>query len=185
MRSIALVSAAVLLASCQTLSYDGNENSPYFVVPAGSRLTLTQALTIAPDQVGLFLQDGRVTPFAEIRKYYPHCKFELYRRVAEARTVSPDAFTISRPLQEETHSVSNALPMYARVSLLIRADADIDGGPSIRSYATRMNLRSEKQPEVFRLSCGQWGHPPDTTHVTIAEMRRALGSVFELELAPK
>jgi hypothetical protein len=46
-----------------------------------------------------------------------------------------------------------------------------------------MQLRSAEQPDVFRLSCAHWVYPPYDQHVTIAEMRKALGNVFTLELA--
>jgi len=59
-----------------------------------------------------------------------------------------------------------------------------DGG-GIQVYVTRLSLKSEKQPEVFRLSCGQWGYPPQLEHVTIGEMRKALGEILTLTLAAK
>lgn len=173
-----------LMAGCQTLSYEGNENSPYYVVPAGSRVTLHRELRIAGDEVSVFVQDGRVMPYSGIRKYYPHCKFELYTRRPEARTVAPDDFRVTRTVQEEAHSAGSGLLQLARVSFGLFTDFDT-GGPSLIAFVTRMHLRSEKQPDAFRLSCAQWGYPPDDGHVTIAEMRRALGELITLHIAAR
>jgi hypothetical protein len=48
-----------------------------------------------------------------------------------------------------------------------------------------MMLRSTRQPGVFRLSCGQTALPHEGQHVSINEMRKALGGIFTLELAKK
>jgi hypothetical protein len=48
-----------------------------------------------------------------------------------------------------------------------------------------MDLHSDTQPDVFRLTCGQWGYPYDGKHVSVDEMRRALGDVITLHLPPR
>jgi hypothetical protein len=58
-------------------------------------------------------------------------------------------------------------------------------GASLQTYSTRMTLRSARQPEVFRLSCGQAALPHEGQHVSINEMRKALGGIFTLDLAKK
>jgi hypothetical protein len=58
-------------------------------------------------------------------------------------------------------------------------------GASLQTYSTRMMLRSTRQPGVFRLSCGQTALPHEGQHVSINEMRKALGGIFTLELAKK
>jgi len=173
-----------LITACQTLSDKGNENSPYYVMPPDSRAVLHRELQIPGDDVSVFIQDGRVMPFSEVRKYYPHCKFELYTRRTEARAVMPDDFRVTRTVREEAHSAGSGLLQLARLSFGIFADFD-NGGPTLIAFVTRMYLRSEKQPDIFRLTCAQWGHLPDDGHVTIAEMRRALGELITLHIAAR
>jgi hypothetical protein len=183
MRRILILASLVLaLGGCGSFSFDGDERSPYFVVPRDSRVVLAQALTIAGGEVAVYLQDGRVMPFAKVRKYYPHCKFELYTLSAPPRTVAPDEFTVIRSLQEETHSAAAGLIRLARRMGAAMGDAESGGRPLV-SFTTRLYLRSAQQPDVFRLSCAQWGYPPQDRHVTIAEMRQTLGGVITLKLA--
>jgi hypothetical protein len=177
---------AALLVACQTSAYEGNENSPFYSVPAGSTLTLTRSLTIPAEQVAVFLQGGEVVASGGINQYYPHCKFELQRRLDKAQTVQPDSFEITKVVQEIGHSVALDGLQLAGVSVGIGINIGSRGdGASLQTWSTRMTLRSTRQPGVFRLSCGQTALPHEGQHVSINEMRKALGGVFTLELAKK
>jgi hypothetical protein len=57
-----------------------------------------------------------------------------------------------------------------------------DDGPTFQSFSTRMDLRSEKQPNIFRLSCARWDDPGRGDHLSIAEIRRTLDGVFTLHV---
>jgi hypothetical protein len=177
---------AALLVACQTSAYEGNENSPFYPVPAGSTLTLTRGLTIPAEQVAVFLQGGEVVASGGINQYYPHCKFELQRRLDKAQTVQADSFEITKVVQEIGHSVALDGLQLAGVSIGIGINIGSRGdGASLQTWSTRMTLRSARQPEVFRLSCGQTALPHEGQHVSINEMRKALGGIFTLELAKK
>ncbi len=177
---------AALLVACQTSAYEGNENSPFYPVPAGSTLTLTRHLTIPAEQVAVFLQGGEVVASGGINQYYPHCKFELQRRLDKAQTVQPDSFEITKVVQEIGHSVALDGLQLAGVSVGIGINIGSRGdGASLQTWSTRMMLRSTRQPGVFRLSCGQTALPHEGQHVSINEMRKALGSVFTLAVAGK
>ena len=179
---------AALLVACQTSAYEGNENSPFYPVPAGSTLTLTRSLTIPAEQVAVFLQGGEVVASGGINQYYPHCKFELHRRLDTAQPVQADSFEIVKVTQEIGHSVALDVLRLAEVSIGIGINIGSMGdgdGASLQTYSTRMTLRSARQPGVFRLSCGQAALPHEGQHVSINEMRKALGSIFTLDLAKK
>lgn len=177
---------AALLVACQTSAYEGNENSPFYPVPAGSTLTLTRHLTIPAEQVAVFLQGGEVVASGGINQYYPHCKFELQRRLDKAQTVQPDSFEITKVVQEIGHSVALDGLQLAGVSVGIGINIGSRGdGASLQTWSTRMTLRSARQPGVFRLSCGQTALPHEGQHVSINEMRKALGGVFTLAVAGK
>ena len=182
-RSVLLLAGAFALAACQT-SYEGNEDSPYYVVPPGTPLLLKQPLTIPPEQVSVWLQDGRVVDANDARMYYPHCKFEVRERMPTAQTVAPDEFIVTRVTRSLMHSVRAPEPsarMVARVGVGVGINMGADG-PSVQTFATRMNLGSGRQPNVMRLTCGHWDYPYDGRHLTINEIRHALGDVFDLRL---
>ena len=174
----------VTLTACQSY-YLGNEESPHYAVPPGTRLLLKQPITIAPEQVGVWLQDGQAMPYSGVRVYYPHCKFESRRRLSTAQSITPDEFIVTRVSRTMTQAVrapSEGPGVYA--SLALHADMSSDG-PSVQAFITQMDLGSDRQPDIMRLTCGQWGFLHDGVHVTINEMRHALGNVFELRLPPK
>ena len=183
--TIALPLLALLLAGCQTSSYEGNENSPFYLVPVGSTLKLTRDLTIPANQVAIYLQGGEILPSERINQYYPHCKFELLRRRDTPQAVSPDNFEITKVVQEIGHSVAWDGLQLARASVGIGINIGMKGGDgaSLQAYSTRLTLRSARQPDVFRLSCGQTAQLNEGEHVSIGEMRKTLGGVITLELA--
>jgi hypothetical protein len=181
-KDLLAVPFVTLIAACQSMSYYGDERSPYFVVPKDSTVVLAQPLTIAAEDVSVYTQDGRVLPFRDVNKYYPHCKFEVYTRGASARTVAPDEFVVTRALQEESHSAATGARYYAQLAMMGGKE---QGGSPLLAFTTRLYLRSDKQPDVYRLSCAQWGYRPHDRHVTIEEIRRALGGVMTLQVATR
>jgi hypothetical protein len=161
--------------------YVGDENSPFYAPPAGTTVTLNQSITIPGERTAVYLQGGEVRAFSEVSKYYPHCKFELRTRAPTVREVRPDTFAVERINRETAVSWSAAA---AGVGIFFGAGTEGDGG-SPETYATHLYLRSSRQPDVYRLTCQQWGYPPQGEHVSINEMRRALGVVFTLHTTPE
>jgi len=185
MRQLILLSVVAFLAACQTVAYEGNENSPYYLIPTGSTLTLTRTVTIPAEQVAVYLQGGEVVPAGQINQYYPHCKFELIHRRDTGQTVQPDDFEIIKVVQEIDHSAALDGLQLAQMSAGIGINVGMDsGGASQQTYSTRLMLRSAKQPDVYLLTCGQWAYPSEGQHVSIMEIRKVLGKIFTLQLAP-
>lgn len=180
----------LVLAACQTSRYEGDESSPYYAPPVGTRVILNREITIPPDQVSVMLQGGQIVRPGEVNTYYPHCKFEVRRRLDVAQTIKPGEFVVTAVRRNLLHSVDSGTQLYARASVGIGMGISVGGGvngdgPSVQTYATRMDLHSDTQPDVFRLTCGQWGYPYDGKHVSVDEMRRALGDVITLHLPPR
>ncbi|NIO40864.1 MAG: hypothetical protein GTO41_12185 [Burkholderiales bacterium] len=46
-----------------------------------------------------------------------------------------------------------------------------------------MELHSETQPDVVRMTCARWGVPQELSNVTVAGIRKSLGDIVTLELA--
>jgi len=183
-RVLILMGAFAPLAACQTAAYQG-EASPFMTVPPGSRLILNQELTIPANQVSVHVQNGRVLPGSEVNQYYPSCKLELYSMSETARTVVLQEMTVTRTVQDETtHGALTPrdLVRVAQLGFGLRATLGDQSGPSLHAFSTRMSLRSEKQPDIFRLTCAQWEFPGYGRHVAISEIRRTLEPLFTLRL---
>jgi hypothetical protein len=183
---VLVVCVAALLSACRTARYQGDENSPYYVVPTGARVVLKQALTVPPEQVGVYIQYGKVLPWPEVNAYYAHCKFELRDRKDTEQKVDPDEFIVTRVVQDLVHMVKWSRWQTAAMSLGVRVGG-MDDGPTVRTYATYIYLGSDRQPRVFRLACGHWAVPGSryAEHLSIAQMRKALGDLVTLELPAK
>ncbi len=153
-----LLTLPLLFSSCQNRD-ETDENSPYFVIPAGSRLVLHQSVTIPAFAAAIYLQGGQWLPWLQVSRYHPHCKFELSEPKNALQTVTADAFVIARTGEE----------------------TETQEGLQIRTRV--LELASARQPQVRRLSCAVWQTPADGRPVSGRELREALGEVFTLEIA--
>jgi hypothetical protein len=179
-----IVVMALVLAGCQTTRYEGDERSPYYLVPVGTQLMLHRELTIPADGVGIYIQNGQPVPSALPNIYSAHCKLDLRTRHTEPRTLRPDTFEVTRRYQEQSHSVRLETTQLAaaRFSFGLLFGDIHGGGRSLVAFVTRLDLRAMAQPDVFRLSCGHQGYPPEDGHISIAEIRRTLGDLITLQL---
>jgi hypothetical protein len=184
MQKLPMLITVVLLGGCVT-QYQGNEASPYFVVPAGSTLTLNRELTFAPEEVGTYFQRGQVVAKMQIDLYRPHCKLELHKRLDRMQTVKPDSFRVMHSSQEILHSVQLPVVLAANAAhRTVLGGRLVSDSPSPELYATRLVLRSEGQPHVSSLTCGHLESPPvDARHLSIQQIRQALGEIISLQLA--
>ena len=171
MRLALLLIAVVVLGGCQSTSAR-DEASPFYVPPAGSRLVLQKTLTIPADTVGVIIQGGRAVSHRDVDQYYPHCRLEVRDRRDTAQTVNPDDFLVRR-VRRDVEVVSNP-----RVGPVVR----VGHGPSFFIYRTIFDLESPRQPSVRTLVCQYWGDPALNDHLSIREIRRALGETMRLEL---
>ena len=195
MKRIAVFAVSMmLLAGCQTTDYIGNEDSYRYRIPPGSMLILNQPLVIPADRSTIYLFRGKVVTYNDVDIYYPHCQFRMKKISAQARTVSPDTFIITRindwedyhaqgPLRFSDASISIGVGVGVGTSGHIGIGVGIGGGgPSIIKYATIISLQSDSQPEVKDIICSHWGDMGNIEAVTIKETRGALGNVFTLNL---
>lgn len=176
MRIIALLPLCLLLSACQSTG-PLDENSPFHVLPSGSRLVLKQELTIPAHSAGIRLQGGRVVSDKDINLYHPHCRLEVHDVRETTQTVTADEFVVRRARQE-SHTV--ALPGLKKAGLRRSGTSS----PSYFVFRTILDLRSERQPQVRWLTCQQWADPAFGQHVTIREMRATLGGIITLQLPP-
>lgn len=177
---------AALLAGCQSLT--GGRDDPgsrYYVVPQGTQVTLTRALTFAPGQLSLYVQNGRVHDgVGGVAHYEPFCKFELARQSDTHRSVGPATMTVTGTVErrEDVPFAEAAPRRYAQLGIGPFAQGFDSPGSPILSYVVRMDLDSAEEPEVFRLTCARWFYPEMEYLVTVNQIRRTLAPLFTLRL---
>ena len=165
--------ALLVLCACQSTPLP-REESPYHTVPAGSLLTLYKDLTIPAARASVYIQGGLIASWQDVNSYHPHCIFEVVKVKDTPQHVKAGTFTILKVRQQDLSGIRPGM-QYARLFA--------SGGPSFLIYATIMDLRSVDQPEVFRLTCQHWEIPPHfPQHLTIRQIRTALGELFTLKL---
>ncbi len=178
MRRLWITVLVLLLGGCA--GTPTSPDSPYFTVPAGSRLILEQPLVIPPERVSVYIQKGEVMRYGAVNRYYPHCKLELRERTAQAFTLQPDTFLVTR--------VSRNIWMVSRPSSVRLAGAAFSGvfgddsSPMAAEMTTELFLGSDRQPQAYRMSCIYWDDPAFPEHLSINEIRATLAGLFRLEL---
>jgi hypothetical protein len=173
MRIIALLPLCLLLAACQTTG-PLDENSPFHVLPSGSRLVLKQELTIPANSAHVTLQGGRVVSDNDVNQYHPNCRLEVHDVRDTPQTVTADEFVVRRARQDAQ--------VAARAGLMPAGLNNSSNSVSFYIFRTILDLRSERQPQVRWLTCQQWDHPARGRHVTISEIRAALGVIMTAQL---
>ena len=165
--------ALLVLCACQTTPLP-REESPYHTVPVGSLLTLHKDLTIPAERASVYIQGDPMATWQGVNSYHPHCLFEVYKVKDTPQHVKAGTFTIRKVRQQDLSGIRPGM-QYARLFA--------GGDPSFLIYATIMDLESIEQPEVFRLTCQHWEIPPQAPrHLTIRQIRTALGELFTLKL---
>ena len=168
-----------VLAACST-NDSKNETSYYYAVPVGSSIVLHQHVSISGDQVATYVQNGELMPYDSVNKYLPNCKFELYTMSEQSRTVDPDTFDITRVVDEiESSSLSKDIHVALHGDALMLGMLDRS---YMFNYATMMYLKSENQKDVYRMTCQHWEDLRDDRHLTIEQMRQAMGEIFTLNI---
>ncbi|MDD4880469.1 MAG: hypothetical protein PHX10_02735 [Gallionellaceae bacterium] len=169
-----------LLGACA--DQPGREpGSQYYAYPAGLTVSLERALAIPPGEATVRLQYGHTVARNGVQETDPYCILELGTVSDAAQTVPPGSFRITRS-QRRVEAFSGMPVMFAP---LFGGGIGEDGGPSQIYYITEFRLHSDAQPDVRSLTCqhdqgtGGVGIP---RHLTLAEMRQALGGYFVLDL---
>lgn len=175
-----LTLALVLLLSpvaCQAPAF--NPDSPLSRVPLQSTLVLHEDLTIKANTVSLWFQQGEQIPEKLLDHYQPHCKFETYKMQAADKPVRADRFSIHNVVRWDDYAMLGV--QLAAVTIGIGTFGSGDDASPV-NMATEMFLHSEQQPDVYRLVCSQWNDATTGEHVTINEIRHALGEYFSLKM---
>lgn len=183
--SLSVLAVCIASISACYVSYVKDENSVFYAVAVGSSLILNQAITIPGGQVAIYLQAGEILPYGNVDKYRPNCKFEIYTISEKPRSVQTDSFQIIKVEDDiESSSMQNNTQLASVDNVVARnnhAFGMLDHS-EVFNYATLMYLRSDKQKDVYRLTCQHWESILDDKHLSIKQMRDAMGAVLTLNI---
>ncbi len=158
----------------------GCANAPAKPAPT-VRLSLLQTLEIPPGEAGVRLQYGRTAARNGVQEVDPHCIFELDTVSESAQVVQPGPFRVTRVQRREVSFSGMPLMFWDPLSQGIGPTRN----PSNVYFLTEFRLQSDSQPNVRSLLCQHNQAAAGITfprHLTLAEMRQALGNYFSLEL---
>lgn len=179
-----IILALLVLYGCQSTPGDhltrSGTNGPiyYSDIPTGATLTLLQPVVIPAEQVSTVLP--RRSPGAG--EYSTHCRLELWTRNPREVVVEADRFVITK-VRGGLTPILVAAPKKILVASLGPGPRVAWGRDSsyLRSYA-ELFVKSERQPDVYRITCGYMNDPWDVDPLTIAEIREALNGIARLDL---
>ncbi len=128
----------------------------------------------------MYVQNGELMQYDEVDFYLPNCKFQIYTMSEQPRTVQADTFEI---IKVEDDIESSSLPKSTDLAVLDKALAyGMLDRSYMFNYATLMYLNSAKQKDVYRMTCQHWEDVMDDRHLTIRQMREAMGEIFTLKI---
>jgi hypothetical protein len=165
----------LLLTACQSTT-TRDINSPFFAPPIGSILVLNTEIDIPAGDLSVIIQDGKIQPSSwALDRYKSNCDFELRDKFSGGNRIEPDSFRITRVVRETVNVMSTST---------VVAGSSSGDGPPLEEYNTVMYLHSDKQRNVFRMTCRHWGDPAtDAEYLSIVSIRQTLGNMFTLTLA--
>lgn len=159
----------LLLTACQVLDERGARDDPF---PPGIILELHRDVTIPPGQAGAFIQG---TSIGDRYRHDAACRLELRVVAAKPHTVRADRFNVERV--NRTSEIFSS-----RVSELRPARFNrFEDGPHLLTFTTYFYLRSDRQPDVFRLVCAHLQSSDQRPrHLTPSEIRAVLAPIMSL-----
>ena len=163
-RILTICYLSLLITACQSLpQVDAH-------APTITTVTLKQNFPIRPDRSNEYIQGGEIRPYESIEQYYTHCKLEL-REIADIeRIVKPQTFNVTRIYRKEEFVGFRKMMLAG------------DGDSGLIMSTTYLFLQSEKQPDIFRLSCMRQDESFYARQVTVEEMQDTLGNLISFQL---
>ena len=178
MKTSLLIFTAFFLAGCQSYqerAFPDREDSPFVYIPVNSKLVLNEAAEIPANMGRVYLQDGEFRDQKLVDLYYPNCSFESRKVLPAAQIIQPDSFIITKVYKFDDWS--------KRFRTRPAALYFLSDGASPEPWSTLLYLSSEKQPDIYRMTCEHWEEPTDANHLSIRQIRKALGKKVTLHLA--
>ena len=170
MRILTLLAVTLSLCACQSATGFRYPTGPT-PEPVVTSVTLNQELHIHADYASVYIQSGQARATNSAGEYHPHCILEVRTLAPVQRTIHPDTFIVTGIRRDRF--------MTGLEGLMLASGAAAATSNPVMSTTT-LSLHSDRQPDVFRLSCQQLDEPFWAHHVSLAEMQQALGDVITL-----
>ncbi len=152
MKKPILFLALLTLTSCQSM-HTNDPDSLYFSIPTGSTLSLNKQLAIPHNETHAVIQYGKETTDNGRHDYDVNCRLNFKK--FGARSIEPEDFKVTRT-EDGTNWVSH---------------------PSILRFYTEIYLSSDKNTDVIKMVCQEYGDQTDY-HFTVKEIEETLGDYF-------
>jgi hypothetical protein len=175
------VVCALLTAACTGVPVK-DEESPLSRIVPGSRIVLHEALTVPAGHARVFLQDGKVRAKTRLRRYYPHCNFEIEQVSDGTLQIIPDTFTVTAIRSDEVEFVSRPRrgPIVPAALTLANGDGD---AVILLNRLVEHRLHSAAQPQVMRLTCySGFDEGWSVAYPSVRQIRQTLGEIATVEL---
>lgn len=184
--SLALLSLVLGLGACSS--------TPERALPELGLLHLRSAIDIEPNAATARLQYGRIVARNGVQEQDPFCVFEIDTVSDKIQTVPSGRFRITGISRSvETFAGMPVVPQvgqYRPTRMNLRVGFGDDDSPTHIYYKTTFRLTDTEQlgqPHVRSLSCMSNQNAPGSAafmrHLTMAEIRAALGDWLSLSLA--
>lgn len=186
MKKIVVLLFVLLTSSC-SLSIVYPPATIKDLLPVGSTLQLTLPLNIPAQRSYIYIANGKVAPlknYNTVDVYEPYCMFGFDKESSQPRQIMPDNFEVTRVIERDDYIASlnykKIAPGYNRKVGLVNAVnfSGEDAGPGIVMSATIIDLYSDKQSDVKKMTCGHWDEPHIVEPLTLKELKTALGKLI-------
>lgn len=191
-RILFLIWVLSILTACASGPYP--VTSPYYWIPTGSRIELSQPLTIPPNTARVYLQYGKVVSPKEKDRYQPNCWFLSWKLLESGQTIQPDTFVVQSTQKSQDVVQNLSKIMLASRSMEIDAGVGLGFGVGIGNnrgvfagqaplaveYTTTLQIHSDKNPDIKQLACSHWDDPSGGEHLTVEKMQQALGTIARI-----
>jgi len=173
--------AAAALTAC---SVPGGYQTASYRVPDGGKLELKQTLRFPGRSARVYIQYGGFVRRKNVNEWEPYCSFGLDRSrdgKPLVREVPPTVFTVRKTqigtdIAYEPGAPDGVIPgRPLRVAGLFGGEGP-GGTPWPYVHFTKMELFSERQPQVDDLTCAVKGSPVDR-NLTLDAIQGAMGEI--------
>lgn len=176
----AVLLGAALLCGCRPVEVRETDTGAWTAIPPGSTLTLSRPIQVPQDRARVFFLAGEIRPAGA--SLGPSCALEI-RTISRngPHRVAAGTYRIAR-VENYWTQVAWREPLGAVRRQL--ANATSGGGNPMIQEGYHLYLAGGPDPDVMRLTClgmlaDMWRSRP----ITLAEIRKSLGSIAALELA--
>jgi len=153
------------LAACQaTVTGRGVPEGPE-QIRSGDVVKLKREIIISSSKASMTLQNGQIQG-TSIDRFNASCRFVMKQIMQTSQKVMPDEFIITNVRYwEDFGGFGYRMPL---------------SGPEFIKYEIEMHLHSDKQPNVFSLTCKHDDEDVYGRHLRLSEIQQALGEFAQI-----